>query len=117
MFGFVTTGMLEGIELSRRVPKSVRKKWNRRRWHQRIYWRDNGVCAYCDRKVPYEKSTIDHIQPLIRGGSDKSKENMALSCESCNRAKGPLEMDLTEHSDLSLAMLQRKWISLDKAVR
>ncbi len=117
MFGFITVGMIEGIELSRRIPKSVRKKWNRRRWHQRIYWRDNGTCLYCHEKVPYDKSTIDHILPLVRGGSDKSKENMALACERCNRIKGPLEMDMNEHHDLSVAMLQSKWVSLDKAIR
>lgn len=118
MFGFLTSGMIEGIEISRPLPKAVRRKrWRRKRWHQRIYWRDNGTCVYCETPISYEDSTIDHVMPLVRGGSDFKKENMVLACFSCNHKKGPLEICETEHYDLSVGMLKAKWVSLDKAVR
>jgi len=42
-------------------------------------------CAYCGKTdVPFE---IDHILPKSRGGSDRVA-NLALSCHTCNQAKG-----------------------------
>ncbi len=41
-------------------------------------------CAYCHAK---ERLTIDHIQPLSRGGSN-AKKNLQVLCEDCNVKKG-----------------------------
>lgn len=40
-------------------------------------------CAYCTE--PYE--TIDHVQPLCRGGGS-TIENVVPACHDCNRRKG-----------------------------
>lgn len=117
MFGFLTSGMIEAIELCRPIGKVIRNKRNKRRWHQRIYWRDNGTCGYCHVKLRYDESTLDHIKPLVTGGKDSCKENMILSCHPCNRKKGPLEMDEADLEDLSIDMLRARWASLDKAIR
>jgi 5-methylcytosine-specific restriction endonuclease McrA len=117
MFGFWTTGILEAHEMCLPAGRVVRNKRNKRRWHQRIYWRDNGQCGYCHRSLTYKESTLDHIKPLIAGGKDSCKENMILACQNCNQKKGPLELDLEEHMDLSVDMLRAKWASLDKAIR
>jgi 5-methylcytosine-specific restriction endonuclease McrA len=117
MFGFFSLGMIEAIDLCRPIGRVVRNKRNKRRWHQRIYWRDNGVCQYCHKAIPYDQSTLDHIKPLVAGGKDSCKENMALACEECNRLKGPLEMDESQRADLSIEMLKVRWASLDKVIR
>lgn len=42
-----------------------------------------GRCVYCGVSG---SSTMDHIEPLIRGGAHEP-ENLAVSCKSCNSAK------------------------------
>lgn len=117
MFGFFTSGMIEAHELCRPIGRVIRNKRNRRRWHQRIYWRDNGTCQYCHEKITYRDSTLDHIKPLVAGGKDSCKENMVLACHPCNRKKGPAEFEPDQLMDLSVDMLRNKWVSLDKAIR
>lgn len=52
-----------------------------------LYIRDAGICQYCEKKLPYDKSTRDHVIPQSRGGKDEW-ENLVLCCESCNCKKG-----------------------------
>lgn len=42
-----------------------------------------GLCAYC-RQSP--GSTVDHVIPIARGGSD-SIENIVPACSQCNSSK------------------------------
>jgi len=114
MFGFFSIGIIEAAQLSRPIGRVVRNTRNKRRWHQRIYWRDNGICQYCHSQIPYKNSTLDHIIPLIRGGKDCCKENFVLACMKCNQRKGALIMDPAEREDLSVDRLRAKWLSLDK---
>lgn len=51
-----------------------------------IYNRDNGVCAYCERKLTHEEATIDHIYPESRGGKS-TWENLVTACGKCNHKK------------------------------
>ena len=56
-------------------------------------------CAYCGKtNVPLE---IEHIQPRIRGGSDRIS-NLTLACTSCNQKKSstPLEVFLRNKPEL-----------------
>lgn len=119
MWGFCTSGMLEAFEICRPIPKVYRKRRKKKRLRQRIFWRDNGECVYCHKKLKYDESTLDHVHALVTGGSDHGKENMVLACWNCNHKKGPLQldMDLPENADLALDQLKNKWISLDKAIR
>jgi hypothetical protein len=52
--------------------------------------KQNGLCTGCkkDIKTSY---TVDHIVPLIRGGSNRI-ENIQLMCKSCNCSKGAKDM-------------------------
>jgi 5-methylcytosine-specific restriction endonuclease McrA len=111
--------MIEAHHLSLPVPKVHRARRKKKRLRQRIFWRDNGTCAYCQKKLKYDDCTLDHVISLVAGGSDKQKENFVLACWACNHKKGPLEMDhsLPENQDLTLDKLRNKWVSLDKAVR
>jgi 5-methylcytosine-specific restriction endonuclease McrA len=68
------------IPSGRRVPVSRRG----------VLRRDGQRCAYCERSA----STIDHVLPKSRGGSD-TWDNMVACCLTCNNAKGdrtPSEM-------------------------
>ena len=48
-------------------------------------------CAYCGKALTKYTRTVDHIQPLSRGGSDL-EFNKVLSCRSCNQAKGSMTL-------------------------
>lgn len=45
--------------------------------------RDSNRCAYCSKTA----TTIDHVQPKSRGGTD-SWENLVACCLRCNNKKG-----------------------------
>jgi 5-methylcytosine-specific restriction endonuclease McrA len=47
--------------------------------------RDNYICFYCGRKA----TTVDHLLPVSRGGSDE-EENLVAACAAHNGAKGDL---------------------------
>lgn len=42
-------------------------------------------CLYCHAPLTHEHE-IDHVVPLVRGGSNCA-DNLALACVPCNRAK------------------------------
>jgi len=65
-------------------------RWRRWRMRQQIrFWLVDtyGCCWYCGRFLTYETSTIDHVIPLERGGSD-DEDNFELACFRCNLNKG-----------------------------
>ena len=45
-----------------------------------------GLCIYCLASLRRKPSDIDHVLPLVRGGSDDI-ENLQLLCPGCNRRK------------------------------
>ena len=46
----------------------------------------DGLCIYCRASLRRKPSDIDHVLPLVRGGSDDI-ENLQLLCPGCNRRK------------------------------
>lgn len=67
-----------------------------RRQHKRkvIYKRQGGKCAICAKPLQNDDCTsvkdymtLDHILPVIRGGSNALKNLQGL-CETCNKEKG-----------------------------
>ena len=54
-----------------------------------IYKRDKGICQLCGSPVDYAEFTVDHINPLSRGGSN-SLDNLRCTCKSCNKLKDAL---------------------------
>jgi len=43
-------------------------------------------CYYCEREVPPQELTMDHIVPVIRGGKS-AKNNIVPACKECNNKK------------------------------
>ncbi len=44
-------------------------------------------CKYCRKALDLENSTLDHVIPLAKGGSNKM-DNLAVACNECNFNKG-----------------------------
>ena len=49
--------------------------------------RDNGHCAYCGTHVERKEATLDHVQPVSKGGKT-TWENSVTACKPCNYKKG-----------------------------
>ena len=64
---------------------------NEYRTRRRIAWNlQNGICAICHERLPWQQATTDHINPRKMGGSarDDRQENLAAVHWQCNSAKG-----------------------------
>lgn len=57
-----------------------------------VFKRDGFACAYCNRRPPDVTLEVDHIIPVIEGGSD-DPENLITACWDCNRGKGATPLD------------------------
>ncbi len=51
-----------------------------------ILARDARRCAYCTIEVSEDDFVLDHLTPVIKGGTNR-KTNLVTSCASCNRRK------------------------------
>lgn len=70
------------------------KRWHKQRSAEgeytqvdidRIFAQQQGKCVYCRSNIA-DKYTIDHIEPISRGGTNWPK-NLQLTCKSCNCSK------------------------------
>lgn len=52
-----------------------------------IYLKSDKRCEYCGMFLKFKKVEFDHFIPLSKGGLHK-KENIKISCSTCNRKKG-----------------------------
>jgi len=52
-----------------------------------VFKRDNFTCQYCSAKPPKVPLEIDHIIPVIKGGTNDDY-NLITACFDCNRGKG-----------------------------
>ena len=48
--------------------------------------RDRNICQYCSRNLPARILTLDHVQPISRGGAT-SWDNVVTACTKCNIRK------------------------------
>jgi hypothetical protein len=44
------------------------------------------ACAYCGRRPPEVVLELDHILPVVRGGTNRP-DNLTAACRDCNRGK------------------------------
>ncbi len=54
---------------------------------EEIFVRDDWRCVYCGAQFTPAALTVDHVQPLMRGG-DSSGGNVVTACATCNLRKG-----------------------------
>lgn len=53
---------------------------------KQLYQRFGGVCMWCKKHIPFNRSSVEHIVPLSAGGtSDPS--NLGLACKKCNNER------------------------------
>ena len=55
--------------------------------------RENYCCIYCGIHASQAKMQIEHVIPKSKGGTD-SLNNLVLSCEACNQAKGNQDVEV-----------------------
>lgn len=53
----------------------------------KIFERDGYKCHYCTKQLTRFSATIDHIQPVSKGG-DNSFDNLVTACLHCNSERG-----------------------------
>jgi len=69
-----------------------REREKARELRQSLWWRQQvgkGACYHCHGQFPKDDLTMDHLIPVVRGGTS-SKNNVVVSCKACNSAKGNL---------------------------
>lgn len=53
-----------------------------------VWDKSGGCCGYCGKQLnPFRDFTVDHITPIVMGGSDDIS-NLVAACRSCNSKKG-----------------------------
>src|SRR5687767_2294379 len=65
--------------MSERRPLSKRLRFE-------VFKRDLFTCQYCGSAPPSVVLEVDHIQPVIEGGTDE-EGNLVTACFDCNRGK------------------------------
>ena len=53
----------------------------------KVFERDDYMCHYCHKQLTRFSATLDHIQPVSKGG-DNSFDNLVTSCLHCNSRRG-----------------------------
>jgi hypothetical protein len=61
--------------------------YNVRENRLKVFERDGYKCHYCEKQLTRFTATLDHIQPVSKGG-DNSFENLVTSCLLCNSRRG-----------------------------
>jgi 5-methylcytosine-specific restriction endonuclease McrA len=86
---FIISVTEEEIKKEKLKAQELRKtQWWKRK-------RAEGVCYFCGNKVPPKELTMEHVVPIIRGGTT-SKGNIVPACKECNSKKKyllPIEWD------------------------
>lgn len=52
----------------------------------RVLARDNFTCQYCGQYAPNVRLEVDHVVPVVEGGTD-DLSNLITSCWACNQGK------------------------------
>ena len=58
-----------------------------KRWREKQFLKQGGLCWYCADFLPMTKQNVEHKTAMSLGGSN-NRQNLVLSCSSCNKAKG-----------------------------
>lgn len=77
-------GVYQSKDMRRRARKigAIHERINR----DEIIARDAGICHLCGASPTGRSLTLDHVIPLVRGGTHTS-DNLKVACRSCNSRK------------------------------
>ena len=53
---------------------------------QKVYEKQSGICAMCDKEFTIKEMEADHITPWSEGGKT-NEDNCQMLCKKCNREK------------------------------
>lgn len=77
-----------------------REKAQARKLRESPWWkrkRGRGICHYCGERFKPSELTMDHVIPIIRGGTS-TKANLVPACKECNsKKKHMLPMEWEEY--------------------
>ena len=78
--------MLRTRSNERRIRATERVPWSKG-LKQQLMRRQNKTCVYCGHRRTAPSFDIDHIIPVVRGGSNEVS-NLQVICKPCNQRKG-----------------------------
>lgn len=70
-----------------------------------LFIQQNGCCIYCDKKIPRNKCTLEHIVPGFNHIS-----NYRLSCQPCNSTKSGFFLFYTIPKKITEEMIYRSLV-------
>jgi hypothetical protein len=82
--------MKKSVELAEIKSVDVRREldfYNVPENRLRVFERDAFRCHYCGKQLTRFTATLDHLQPVSKGG-DNSFDNLATACLHCNSRRG-----------------------------
>lgn len=79
-----------------RIPRAVRYQ---------VLRRDNHACRYCGATAPDVKIVVDHVTPVVLGGTNEPK-NLVTACQPCNAGKAATPPDAALVADVSADALR-----------
>jgi len=75
-----------------RRKQSKRGCWHTLRkavWFHHFRHARTAPCHYCRASVRYDDATVEHLMPVLLGGTD-DMSNLRIACERCNRERNLL---------------------------
>lgn len=87
----VDAGILRLCFFNKLTVMSTKRKSISKRLRFEVFKRDSFCCQYCSAKPPHVPLEVDHIVPVIKGGTNDIY-NLITSCFDCNRGKGKTEL-------------------------
>lgn len=67
---------------------------------QWIYQRDLGICQYCKKQYPYDKTHCHHVLELSEGGTNHPA-NLKTLCHNCHKERHPFMKIIIERVEVS----------------
>lgn len=76
-----------------------------------IFERDGFVCYYCGARPPEVELHIDHIRPVVAGGTN-DPDNLVAACADCNLGKAARLLSEAKYDSDYILGMRFEWESL-----
>lgn len=88
-------------------------KYTKKEIRLAVYYRDNGICQYCNRELQIDDFTVEHIKARNYGG-DYNLRNLVCSCFNCNNSRQ--HKGIPKETFRKLKRQARKHFNIDKMI-